>query len=187
MGIKKIILGFVFTQIIISCGITTFYGGAPKKFNKEIEPIKIYWNAYSTEKEIETKLEAKLMQILENSDYEYYNILYQTNNNLGFSGRKYYIKLFSNINDKNNFEKSQESNKKLLKLLNSSNFKERWGQVSTHQIEWLFNFFPEFYTFNFTKKFSPNSDMVYIYSNLELTFDTRGVLISKLIRNTDFK
>jgi len=186
MRIKRIILGFVFIHLIISCSIVGFWGRAPEKFTKEIESIKIVWNAYSTEKEIETKLKSKLTQILENSEYNYYNILYQTNNNLGFASRKYYIKLFTNINEKNSFEKSQKSNEKLLELLNSSDFSERWGKVSTHQIEWLFNIFPEFYDFNFTKTFNPNSSMVYVYSNLELTFDTRGFLISKLIRNMDF-
>lgn len=183
MIVKRIVFGLIIFQIFISCGITTFYGKAPKSFKKDIESITIFWNAYSTELEIEQDLEKRIIQILHESDYKTYHIVYQTNNNLGFARRIYYIKLFLNSIEKDNFYSKNKSNEKLQELLKSSDFRERWEQLGHKHIERIFEIFPEFYNFNFKKRVDPNSDMEYVYSNLELSFDTSGFLKSKLLLN----
>lgn len=186
MTFKRLVFGLIIFQILTSCGITTFYGKAPKSFKKDIESITIFWNAYSTELEIELALEKRITQILQDSDYEAYHIVYQTNNHLGFARRKYYLKLFINNIEKDNFYTHIKSNNKLQELLKSSYFKERWEQIRRMQIERIFEIFPEFYNFNFTKKFNPNSNMDYTYSFLELSFDTKGFLISKSLHKIDY-
>ena len=183
MTFKKLLFILIVLPFISSCATTTFYGKAPKTFAKDVEPITIFWNSYATEDEIKQALEKRIVEILSNSDYKDYQILFQTNNNLGFARRTYYLKLFLTNEEKEKFNSKQTANEQLIELTKSPNFKERWDNAGFITIKMTFELFPEFYSYNFTIKLIPDGDMVYVCPFLELTFDTKGFLISKSLTN----
>lgn len=166
------------SNILTACAITTFYGKSPHLIADNVERTTIYWNTFSDNNKVETRINDHINKVLVNKNYSDFEILYRSNNSLELGRRIYIIKYFKNSNDKDLFLNIPETTiKQLEDELSSIDFNERWTKLNKDLgVEEIFQLLPELTKYYSTQTFFADSTILSI-ANINLIFNKKGRLL----------
>jgi hypothetical protein len=181
MGTKhffKISTLLLIALIFNSCNALTYVGKVKdSRWENDIVYQTLTWDSRSSEEDIRQDFTAFVREILFESRYLDYVLLFQSNHRLEEGERTYVIKIFQTTDAKNIFLRDSQDIIRRTRALTTNDFTNRWEQLNTKMtVEEVYGLLPELANFRAEQRLYLNNSLLRL-SNLWLSFDLRGFLV----------
>lgn len=176
-GISQIVLLILTVSLMMGCDILTFSGKTTTRWKNNTVYQTIQWDVSSTEEDVKRDFTAFLRETLQESRYNDYLLLFQSNYRLEELERTYLFKIFRNSEEKDTFLINSEDIISRTRALASSSFNDRWGQLQRNTpVEKVYELLPELADFNAPQLLYLDHTELHL-ADIWLSFDLRGYLL----------